>query len=306
MGAYDPKIRKRSREGESSMTASALKRSASSSSSNSQPHIAAGVQRTTLEEALSYVTLVRETLHLHHKMERYRQFIELLLEHSRGRIDISGVVIVLKDLFSEHRNLKLGFLKFLPPGYKLALLRNDDRPQLKPYNSTSSSYSDSGLEVPEAKLEFQKPVIINEAIIPEDCTRTERSDLSRRNWAKALLVMPSFPRKPTGSTPFSDSVGIRFVLLPSFLLGCSISERHLHLRRLEERRSVCGGAFLQPQQRDFADRREEEGHLGKKPSGSTDEGHLCWASEEQADMASKEAGGFAEGVRNWAWQKAGT
>ncbi|XP_031492694.1 paired amphipathic helix protein Sin3-like 6 isoform X2 [Nymphaea colorata] len=124
MGAYDRKIRKRSREGESSMTASAFKR---------QPHIAAGVQRPTLEEALSYVTLVRETLHLHHKMERYRQFIELLLEHSKGRIDISGVVIVLKDLFSEHRNLKLGFLKFLPPGYKLELLRNDYRPQLKPF-----------------------------------------------------------------------------------------------------------------------------------------------------------------------------
>lgn len=48
------------------------------------------------------------------------------------RIDTTGVIARVKELFKGHRNLILGFNTFLPKGYEITLPPEDDPPAKKP------------------------------------------------------------------------------------------------------------------------------------------------------------------------------
>lgn len=47
------------------------------------------------------------------------------------RVDTSGVIQRVKDLFKGHRDLILGFNTFLPKGYEITLPLDDEQPPQK-------------------------------------------------------------------------------------------------------------------------------------------------------------------------------
>ncbi|CAN6477714.1 unnamed protein product [Victoria cruziana] len=121
---------KRSRE--ESYMSSHLKRAGppSRGESSGQPQNSGGGQKLTTGDALAYLKAVREMFH--DKKEKYDEFLEVMKEFKAQRIDTTGVIARVKELFKGHRNLILGFNTFLPKGYEITLPMEDDPPPKKP------------------------------------------------------------------------------------------------------------------------------------------------------------------------------
>lgn len=60
------------------------------------------------------------------RKEVYDTFLDIMKEFKAQRIDTSGVIARVKDLFRGHRELILGFNTFLPKGYEIELARISD------------------------------------------------------------------------------------------------------------------------------------------------------------------------------------
>ncbi|KAL8150199.1 hypothetical protein V2J09_020007 [Rumex salicifolius] len=91
-----------------------------------QPHMANGgtsssssAQKLTTNDALAYLKEVKEMLN--GKKEKYDEFLEVMKDFKAQRIDTTGVIARVKELFKGHRNLILGFNTFLPKGYEITL-----------------------------------------------------------------------------------------------------------------------------------------------------------------------------------------
>ncbi|KAK1299218.1 Paired amphipathic helix protein Sin3-like 6 [Acorus calamus] len=78
------------------------------------------------DDVLAYAKTVRDTLH--DRKDKYEEFLDILKNFKSQRIDNAGVVSSVKELFKEHHDLILGFSTFLPKGYKIALLPEDELP----------------------------------------------------------------------------------------------------------------------------------------------------------------------------------
>jgi len=68
----------------------------------------------TMEEAIAYVEAVKDELQ--DEIEKYDEFLRVMMDFKAMRIDTSGVIARLKDLFKGHKNLILGFNTFVPKG----------------------------------------------------------------------------------------------------------------------------------------------------------------------------------------------
>lgn len=94
------------------------------SSANSQM-MAGNAQKLTTHDALSYLKTVKDIFH--NRRDKYDEFLEVMKDFKAQRIDTSGVIDRVKDLFKGHRDLILGFNTFLPKGFEITL-----EPEIEP------------------------------------------------------------------------------------------------------------------------------------------------------------------------------
>ncbi|VFQ95207.1 unnamed protein product [Cuscuta campestris] len=86
-------------------------------------------QKLTTVDALAYLKAVKEIFR--DKREKYDEFLEAMKDFKAQRIDTSGVIARVKDLFRGHRDLILGFNTFLPKGYEITLPQEDELTPLR-------------------------------------------------------------------------------------------------------------------------------------------------------------------------------
>ncbi|KAL9246447.1 hypothetical protein vseg_019981 [Gypsophila vaccaria] len=87
------------------------------------------MQRLTTNDALAYLKSVKEMFS--DKKEKYDEFLEVMKDFKAQRIDTSGVIARVKELFKGHRDLILGFNTFLPKGFEITLPPEDEQPPAK-------------------------------------------------------------------------------------------------------------------------------------------------------------------------------
>nr|GMD16980.1 paired amphipathic helix protein Sin3-like 3 isoform X1 [Ipomoea batatas] len=88
-----------------------------------------GMQKLTTGDALAYLKNVKDIFQ--DKRDKYDEFLEVMKDFKAQRVDTSGVIARVKDLFKGHQNLILGFNTFLPKGYEITL-QSDDESQPPP------------------------------------------------------------------------------------------------------------------------------------------------------------------------------
>ncbi|EFJ30442.1 hypothetical protein SELMODRAFT_440352 [Selaginella moellendorffii] len=102
---------------EDSTSGPQLKRTAGESSE--QP-------RLTTEDAMLYLKAVKEKFK--DDNGKYAEFLEVMKDFKAQRIDTSGVIAKVKDLFKGHNKLILGFNTFLPKNYQIVLPEEKKQP----------------------------------------------------------------------------------------------------------------------------------------------------------------------------------
>ncbi|KAL7221258.1 hypothetical protein ACSBR1_023248 [Camellia fascicularis] len=60
--------------------------------------------------------------------EKYDMFLDVMKDFKAQRIDTTGVIARVKELFKGHNNLILGFNTFLPKGYEITLIDEEEAP----------------------------------------------------------------------------------------------------------------------------------------------------------------------------------
>lgn len=85
--------------------------------------------KLTTNDALSYLKSVKEIFQ--DRRDKYEEFLEVMKDFKSQRIDTSGVIARVKELFKGHRTLILGFNTFLPKGYEITD-PEDEAPVKKP------------------------------------------------------------------------------------------------------------------------------------------------------------------------------
>nr|KYP33215.1 Paired amphipathic helix protein Sin3 [Cajanus cajan] len=88
-----------------------------------------GGQRLTTNDALAYLKAVKDMFQ--DKREKYDDFLEVMKDFKAQRIDTTGVIERVKELFKGHKDLILGFNTFLPKGYEITLPLEDEQPTQK-------------------------------------------------------------------------------------------------------------------------------------------------------------------------------
>uniref|UniRef100_M4CID4 Histone deacetylase interacting domain-containing protein n=1 Tax=Brassica campestris TaxID=3711 RepID=M4CID4_BRACM len=87
-------------------------------------------QKLTTNDALAYLKAVKDKFA--DKREKYDEFLEVMKDFKAQRVDTSGVILRVKELFKGNRELILGFNTFLPKGFEITLLpEEDDQPPPK-------------------------------------------------------------------------------------------------------------------------------------------------------------------------------
>ncbi|KAJ0449534.1 putative transcription regulator Others family [Helianthus annuus] len=95
-----------------------------------RPQVAGGVRahKLTNDDALAYLKKVKDTFR--DDNEKYEEFLDVMKGYRAQRVDTTGVVAKVKELFEGHRELISGFNAFLPKGYEI-VLSQEDAPQAK-------------------------------------------------------------------------------------------------------------------------------------------------------------------------------
>ncbi|KAL9240901.1 hypothetical protein vseg_015069 [Gypsophila vaccaria] len=83
------------------------------------------IHRLTTNDALAYLKDVKQMFS--DKKEKYDEFLDVMKDFKAQRIDTTGVIARVKELFKGHRNLILGFNTFLPKGFEIVLPPEDDQ-----------------------------------------------------------------------------------------------------------------------------------------------------------------------------------
>ncbi|XP_039068905.1 paired amphipathic helix protein Sin3-like 4 isoform X2 [Hibiscus syriacus] len=87
-------------------------------------------QKLTTDDALTYLKAVKDIFQ--EKKEKYDEFLEVMKDFKAQRIDTTGVIERVKELFKGYQDLILGFNTFLPKGYEITLPLDDEQPPKKP------------------------------------------------------------------------------------------------------------------------------------------------------------------------------
>ncbi|KAH6815664.1 hypothetical protein C2S51_020484 [Perilla frutescens var. frutescens] len=89
-----------------------------------QMSTASSAQRLTTTDALSYLKNVKENFQ--DRRDKYEDFLDVMKDFKAQRIDTSGVILRVKELFKGNQDLILGFNTFLPKGYEITLPLEDE------------------------------------------------------------------------------------------------------------------------------------------------------------------------------------
>lgn len=87
---------------------------------------AMAAQRLTTNDALSYLKEVKEMFQ--DQKDKYDKFLDVMKDFKAQRIDTAGVIGRVKDLFRGHNNLIFGFNTFLPKGYEITVIEDEEAP----------------------------------------------------------------------------------------------------------------------------------------------------------------------------------
>ncbi|KAL2523463.1 Paired amphipathic helix protein Sin3-like 2 [Forsythia ovata] len=88
---------------------------------------AGGTQKLTTNDALTYLKEVKDMFQ--DQREKYDRFLDVMKDFKAQRIDTTGVIMRVKELFKGHPNLILGFNTFLPRGYEITLTDEEGAPK---------------------------------------------------------------------------------------------------------------------------------------------------------------------------------
>ncbi|XP_071706353.1 paired amphipathic helix protein Sin3-like 2 isoform X2 [Rutidosis leptorrhynchoides] len=83
-------------------------------------------QKLTTKDALTYLKEVKDMFQ--HQREKYDSFLDVMKDFKAQRIDTTGVIARVKELFKGHNNLIFGFNTFLPKGYEITVIEEDEAP----------------------------------------------------------------------------------------------------------------------------------------------------------------------------------
>ncbi|KAK2998671.1 hypothetical protein RJ639_022795, partial [Escallonia herrerae] len=83
-------------------------------------------QKLTTNDALTYLKEVKEMFR--DQREKYDMFLDVMKDFKAQRIDTTGVIARVKELFKGHNNLIFGFNTFLPKGYEITLVDEEEAP----------------------------------------------------------------------------------------------------------------------------------------------------------------------------------
>ncbi|XP_076901837.1 paired amphipathic helix protein Sin3-like 2 [Bidens hawaiensis] len=90
---------------------------------------ASSAQKLTTSDALTYLKEVKDMFQ--DQREKYDMFLDVMKDFKSQRIDTTGVIARVKELFKGHNNLIFGFNTFLPKGYEITVIEDDEPPQKK-------------------------------------------------------------------------------------------------------------------------------------------------------------------------------
>ncbi|CAL5370003.1 unnamed protein product [Camellia sinensis] len=85
-----------------------------------------GAQKLTTNDALTYLKEVKEMFQ--DQRDKYDMFLDVMKDFKAQRIDTTGVIARVKELFKGHNNLIFGFNTFLPKGYEITLIDEEEPP----------------------------------------------------------------------------------------------------------------------------------------------------------------------------------
>ncbi|XP_022005412.1 paired amphipathic helix protein Sin3-like 2 isoform X1 [Helianthus annuus] len=83
-------------------------------------------QKLTTNDALTYLKEVKDMFQ--DQREKYDMFLDVMKDFKAQRIDTAGVIARVKELFKGHNNLIFGFNTFLPKGYEITVIEDDEVP----------------------------------------------------------------------------------------------------------------------------------------------------------------------------------
>ncbi|KAK9071711.1 hypothetical protein SSX86_008140 [Deinandra increscens subsp. villosa] len=81
-------------------------------------------QKLTTNDALTYLKEVKDMFQ--DQREKYDMFLDVMKDFKAQRIDTTGVIARVKELFKGHNNLIFGFNTFLPKGYEITVIEDDE------------------------------------------------------------------------------------------------------------------------------------------------------------------------------------
>ncbi|PWA44006.1 SIN3-like 2 [Artemisia annua] len=90
---------------------------------------ASSAQKLTTNDALTYLKEVKDMFQ--DQREKYDMFLDVMKDFKAQRIDTTGVIARVKELFKGHNNLIFGFNTFLPKGYEITVIEEDEPPPKK-------------------------------------------------------------------------------------------------------------------------------------------------------------------------------
>ncbi|KAI3502431.1 hypothetical protein L1887_30500 [Cichorium endivia] len=121
---------KRSRDDDDAYSSPQLKRpSISEHSKHHQMMDKGSSNKLTTNDALTYLEKVKDRFQ--NEKEKYDEFLKVMKDFKAQRIDTTGVITKVKELFKGHQELILGFNPFLPKGFQITLPLHDSQHQVK-------------------------------------------------------------------------------------------------------------------------------------------------------------------------------
>ncbi|PHT57236.1 Paired amphipathic helix protein Sin3-like 4 [Capsicum baccatum] len=87
--------------------------------------VGASKPKLTIDDAFSYLKQVRDMFP--DQREKYTTFLQIMINFKNRRIDTIGVISIVKELFKGHPNLLHGLNPFLPEGYEILILNEDEK-----------------------------------------------------------------------------------------------------------------------------------------------------------------------------------
>ncbi|UYV75247.1 SIN3A [Cordylochernes scorpioides] len=179
-----------------------------------------GLQRLKVEDALTYLDQVK--LKFISQPQVYNDFLDIMKEFKSQSIDTPGVIQRVSNLFKGHTPLIIGFNTFLPPGYKIEVLANNEisvsmppniSNQAPPASKPVATNSHQQLPAPPQPQQ-QQPVTTANSVAPTPPPAAPPPPVTPRSAAppttESSAPSPQ-PRSPLPSQPVEFNHAINYV-----------------------------------------------------------------------------------------------